>query len=122
MRTAIDSEIFFDEKFFELEIKSFQREIIQKSAVGLDGQVGIDLGLRERKVIQKGQLRSQSQNGLQRQIDAINEFMDGNLHVLQCSDGRVFENLLIEEFQTSSFINGGAHISSQYQIIYKQQG
>ncbi|MGA2915815.1 MAG: hypothetical protein ABSE89_07290 [Sedimentisphaerales bacterium] len=121
MKAVLDDEIFFDEKSFELEIKSSQRGIIQRSATGLDGQVGIDLGLRGRKVIQKGELRSQSQDGLRRQIDTINGLIDGNLHTLECPDGRFFRNLLIEEFKTGPLVSGGAHISCQYNIAYTQQ-
>ncbi len=122
MRAMLDNEIFFEEKSFELEIKSPQRGVFQRSAAGLDGQVSIDLGLRGRKIIQKGEMRSQSQSGLQRQIDAINELIDGNSHILRCPDGRIFENLLIEEFKTGPLVSGGSHISCQYQITYNQQG
>lgn len=122
MKAVLDDKIFFDENSFELVIKSSQRKIIQRSAAGLDGQISIDLGLRGRKIIQKGLLRGQNQNSLQLQIDAINELLDGSLHNLKCPDGRIFENLLIEDFQTGQLINGGAHSSCQYQIIYNQQG
>ncbi|MGB8226606.1 MAG: hypothetical protein WCE45_07075 [Sedimentisphaerales bacterium] len=121
MKAALDDKIFFAEGSFELEVKSPQRSIIQRSAAGLDGQINIDLGSRGRKLIQKGQLRARNQTELQQQIGVINELIDGNLHVLKCSDGNVFENLLIEEFQTEPFISGGAHTSCQYQITYKQQ-
>jgi hypothetical protein len=121
MKAAIDDKIFFTEKSFELEVKSPQRSIIQRSAAGLDGQINIDLGWRGRKLVQKGQLRASNQAQIERQINAINELIDGNLHILKCSDGRIFENLLIEEFQTEPFINGGAHTSCRYQITYKQQ-
>ena len=122
MTVALDNEIIFDEKTFELEVKSPQRDAIQRSAAGLDGQINIDLGLRARKLIQKGQLRAKNQKELGQRIDAVNELIDGNLHILKCPDGRIFENLLIEEFQTGISASGGAQISCQYQIIYKQQG
>jgi hypothetical protein len=121
MKAVLD-EIVFNEESFELEIKSPQRSVIQRSAAGLDGQVGIDLGLRERKLVQKGVLRAKNQRELQQRIDAINEIIDGNLHTLKCPNGRIFENLLIEELQTGTLINGGAHTSCQYQITYTQQG
>jgi len=122
MKAAIDNKIFFDEDCFELEIESPQRSVIQRSAAGLDGQVNIDLGLRRRKLIQKGELRAKSQTELQKKIDEINEMIDGEVHILKNTDGRVFENLLIEEFKTGKVINGGVHTSCQYQITYSQQG
>ncbi len=107
---------------FELEVKSPQRDIVQRSAAGLDGQVNIDLGFRGRKIVQKGELRAKNQAELQRQIDQINELIDGKLHILKCPDGRIFENLLIDEFQMGSSVTGGAHTCCQYKIAYTQQG
>jgi hypothetical protein len=122
MRAVLDDKIFFSETVFELEVKSPQRSIIQRSACGLDGQVSIDLGHRGRKLVQKGELRAKNQTELQKRIDEISELIDGNLHTLKCPDARVFENLLIEEFQTTAAVTGGAHTSCQYHITYIQQG
>ena len=122
MKAVLDNEIIFNEDYFGLEIKSFQREVVQRSAAGLDGQVSIDLGLRGRKLVQKGQLRAKNQAELQEIIDQINGLIDGNEHILRCPDGRVFENLVIENFQAGSFVFGGAQTSCQYQITYLQQG
>lgn len=121
MKAAIDDKTIFSEAPFELEIKSCQRSTIQRAATGLDGQVSIDLGLRGRKIVQKGVLRARGQTELQQQIDAMNELIDGNLHVLKCPDGRIFENLLIEEFQTGQIVSGGAHVNCEYHITYTQQ-
>jgi hypothetical protein len=121
MKAVLDEQIIFDRTSFELEVKSPQRSIIQRLAAGLDGQVGIEMGLRGRKIVQKGQLRAKSQNEFQQQIDVINELIDGNLHILKCPDGRVFKNLLVEDFQTAPSVSGGAHISCRYSITYIQQ-
>lgn len=122
MRAVLDDKIFFPETLFELEVKSPQRNIIQRSAAGLDGQVNIDLGFRTRKIVQKGELRAGNQAELQKQIDEINGLIDGKLHILRSPDGRFFGNLLIDEFQTGSSITGGAHTCRQYKITYTQQG
>jgi len=122
MRAVLDDKIFFPETIFALEVESPQRNIIQKSAAGLDGQVNIDLGFRTRKLVQKGELRARNQAELGKQIDEINELIDGKLHILGSPDGRIFENLLIDEFQTGSSITGGAHTCCQYKITYIQQG
>ena len=121
MKVVLDDTVFFSEAPFELEIRSVQRSVVQKSAAGLDGQVCIDLGLRARKLVQKGELRARSQTELQKKMDEINELIDGNLHVLKCPDGRIFENLIIENFQVDPFISGGAHVSCEYSITYTQQ-
>ena len=49
MKAVLDDKIFFSEKSFELEVKSPQRSIIQRSAAGLDGQINIDLGFARKK-------------------------------------------------------------------------
>lgn len=121
MKAVLDDKTIFNEESFELDVKSPQRNIIQRSAAGLDGQISIDLGLRGRKLVQKGQLRARSLAELQQWVDAVKDFIDGNLHVLKCPDGRIFENLLIEEFQLGQPVSGGAHISCGYHITYIQQ-
>jgi len=121
MKATLD-EIVFDEDSFELEVGSLQRETVQRTAAGLDGQVSIDLGLRGRKLVQKGELQAKNQAELKREIDEINELIDGGLHTLECPDGRVFGNLLIEEFQTGTAASSGAYTGCQYQITYTQQG
>ncbi|MBU1259991.1 MAG: phage tail family protein [Planctomycetes bacterium] len=122
MKAVLDDKVFFSETVFALEVKSPQRDIIQRSAAGLDGQVNIDLGFRGRKIVQKGELRARNQAELQKQIDEINGLIDGKLHILKCPDGRIFENLLIDEFQTGSSVTGGAHICCKYKLTYTQQG
>ncbi|HBG27487.1 MAG: hypothetical protein A2Y10_02840 [Planctomycetes bacterium GWF2_41_51] len=121
MKAAID-EILVDDEIFELEIKSQQRKVVQRSSMGLDGQISIDLGLRGRKLIQKGELKAKSKAELQKRINEINEMIDGELHSLKCPDGRIFNNLLIDEFLTGTIVNSGAHQSCNYQIVYIQQG
>lgn len=122
MKAVLDDKVFFSETVFALEVKSPQRDIIQRLAAGLDGQVNIDLGFRGRKIVQKGELRARNQAELQKQIDEINGLIDGKLHILKCPDGRIFGNLLIDEFQTGSSITGGAHICCKYKLTYTQQG
>lgn len=121
MKAAIDG-IILDDDVFELEVKSWKRNFIQRSAAGLDGQVNIDLGLRGRKLVQKGELRGKSRTELQRKINEMNGLVDGELHSLKCPDGRIFGELLIEEFQAGTIVNSGAHLSCKYQITYTQQG
>ncbi|MEN6387206.1 MAG: hypothetical protein ABFD79_18660 [Phycisphaerales bacterium] len=121
MKAVLDN-ILFNEEEFELEIKSPKREILRRSAMGLDGEICIDLGLRGRKIVQKGILRSQNENELQRKIAEIAALIDGQLHTLKCPNGRIFSNMLIEQFETDPIIKSGAQASSSYQIIFIQQG
>jgi hypothetical protein len=121
MKAVLDN-LLFDEEGFELEVKSLKRNVINRCAAGLDGQMSIDLGLRGRKIMQRGELRAKNESELQKKIEEINAYIDGQLHTLKCPDGRIFSNLLIEEFETDTVIKSGAQTSCRYQIIFIQQG
>jgi hypothetical protein len=121
MRPVLDN-MYFDEETFGLEVKTLKRGVVQRSAAGLDGQLCIDMGLRDRKLVQTGQLRAKNEAELQRAIDAINAFVDGRLHTLKCSDGRIFDNLLVEVFEVEPVVKSGAYVSCSYHITYIQQG
>ncbi len=121
MRPALDN-IYFDDASFTLEVKTLKRSFVQRSAAGLDGQLAIDMGLRDRKLVQTGQLRAKNETELQRQINSINELIDGQLHTLKCSDDRVFDGLLVETFEIEPIVKGGAYVSCAYRITYVKQG
>jgi len=121
MRPALDN-IYFDDDNFQIEAKTLKRGVVRRSAAGLDGQLTIDMGLRERKLVQTGQLRAKNEAELQRQITTINELIDGQLHTLKSLDGRVFDNLLVETFETESVVKSGAYVSCAYHITYIKQG
>ncbi len=120
MKPAIDN-ILFDEESFELRVGCVKREIIQRSAAGLDGQLCIDLGIRSRTLTAKGELRARSRNELNKKIEQINMLIDGQLHTLRCSDGSLFCNLLVQEFESDSIVNSGADVSCMFKMTFLQQ-
>lgn len=121
MKPAIDN-INLDEDSFELEAASAKRETIKRSAAGLDGQISIDLGLRERKIVLKGELKARSHSELQNRISQIDALIDGNLHTLKCADGSLLCNLIIESFETDLIIKSGTNVSCNFKITLTQQG
>jgi len=122
MKANLDSFVYFDNDSFNLQIKSRQRAVVERSAAGLDGAVCIDLGQRTRKMIQTGQLRAANKSALNEKIADIDEMFDGQLRTLISPDGRIFENLRIDSFQTGEIVSGGSSVSCTYEIIYIQLG
>lgn len=122
MKANLDSFVYFDNDNFSLQIKSGQRDIVERSAAGLDGAVSIDLGRRTRKIIQTGQLRAANKFALNQRMADIDEIFDGQLRTLSAPDGQVFENLRIDSFQTGEVVSGGSSVSCNYEIVYTQLG
>jgi hypothetical protein len=122
MKANLNSFVYFDNDSFSLQIKSGQRNVVEKNAAGLDGTVSIDLGSRARKIIQTGQLRAANKSALNQKIADIDEMFDGQLRTLTAPDGRVFENLRIDSFQTGQIVSGGSSVSCDYEIVYTQLG
>ena len=54
MQVTLDGQRLFDGEKPEITISSVTREYIEKSAIGLDGLLSIDLGKRGRKIMQNG--------------------------------------------------------------------
>jgi hypothetical protein len=122
MKANLNSFVYFDNDSFSLQIKSGQRNVVEKNAAGLDGTVSIDLGSRARKIIQTGQLRAANKSALNEKIADIDEMFDGQLRTLSTPDGRIFENLRMDSFQTGQIVSGGSSVSCDYEIVYTQLG
>jgi len=120
MRTTLDGQILFDEQELEVEIESLNRQSIESAAAGLDGVLNIDMGQRGRKIKQKGMLREQSREKLERRAGAIRVFLDGREHSLRVNDGRSFERLVIDVFEVKEPRESGAGVAAEYKIEYRQ--
>ena len=122
MKANLDNFVYFDSDSFNLQIKSRQRDVAERGAVGLDGAVSIDLGQRTRKLIQTGQLRASNKTALNEKIADIDEMFDGQMRTLITPAGRMFENLRIDSFQTEAVVVSGSAVSCTYEIVYTQLG
>ena len=122
MKANLDNTVYFDQAGAELVVKSWNRDSISRSAAGLDGVINIDLGQRQREIIQTGLLRAVSSQGLSRKIDAINNLMDDQGHTLMWDNGEYFENLRINSFEAGKTHTTGSGPSCDYKICYVQLG
>jgi hypothetical protein len=113
MGTSLDGIILFGDTDSQVEVGSFTRESIDRSATGLDGVVSIDFGERGRKIKQKGELRARS-------TEAMQAFMDGNTHTLAGLQGQVFENIRIDSVSVRNERASGGGVVADYEIVYMQ--
>jgi hypothetical protein len=116
----LDGVNLFGEGESQIKVGSFVRESIERSMVGLDGLVSIDLGERGRKIRQKGELRARSTEELNKKVEAIQAFMDGNAHTLAGLQGQVFENIRIDSISVKNERASGAGVVADYEIVYMQ--
>jgi hypothetical protein len=120
MRVTLDGQDLFDEQQLEIEQSSISRDSIERVVPGLDGVLSIDMGGRGRKIKQKGLLQAKSRTQMNKRINAISAYMDGNTHTLTRGDGEKLENLRMDSFKVNKERTGGRGIVVDYEIIYTQ--
>jgi hypothetical protein len=120
MRVTLDGQDLFDEQQLEIEQSSISRDSIERAVAGLDGVLSIDMGGRGRKIKQKGLLQAKSRTQMNKRINAISAYMDGNTHTLTRGDDEKLENLRMDSFKVNKERTGGRGIVVDYEIIYTQ--
>ena len=116
----LDGINLFGEGELQIEVGSFSRESIERSAAGLDGVVSIDLGGRGRKIRQKGEIRARSKADMDSKVGAISAFIDGDTHTLVGSCGETFENLRVDSGSVKNERASGAGVVGDYEVVYTQ--
>lgn len=119
MSTTLDGLKLFDENRLRIEVGSYKRDTIEKSAPMLDGVISIDLGCRSRIIKQTGSLRAKSRIALNKRIQAISNLLDGKVHTLASESGQ-YQNLRIDSFKVTGQKEDGIGLIADYEIIYTQ--
>ena len=119
MSTTLDGLKLFDENQLKIEVGSYKRDSIEKSAPMLDGVISIDLGRRSRIIKQKGSLRARSRNVLNKRVLTISNLIDGNTHTLNTVSGE-YQNLRMDSFKVTGEREDGTGLVADYEIIYTQ--
>jgi hypothetical protein len=119
MSTTLDGLKLFDENQLKIEVGSYKRDTIEKSAPMLDGVISIDLGRRSRIVRQTGSLRAKSRTALNERVSAISNILNGNSHTLFTESVR-YQNLRMDSFKVTGQREDGIGIVADYEIIYTQ--
>lgn len=120
MSVTLDGQMLFDEQDFQIEQSSISRGSMEKTVLGLDGVLSIDLGRRSREVKQKGTLQAKSRLSMDKKISAISTFMDGDTHKLVTDSGEEFDNLRMDVFKMSNERISGVGVTVDYEIVYTQ--
>lgn len=118
MKTTLDGTIEFEQT--ELAIGSWRRDSIERSAVGVDGALSIDLGKRTREIVQKGLARASSRAVLRIKVDSIRATADGKRHTMETVDGERFDNLWIDSIKVGGTDFSGRGASCEVEIRYTQ--
>ena len=120
MSITLDGQSLFDEQQLKIEAESIRRDSIERTVAGLDGVLSIDLGVRGRKIKQRGMLRAPSRLQMNERISTISAYMDGDTHTLVTSSGEEFDNLRMDAFRVTKESASGSGVVIDYEIIYTQ--
>ncbi len=120
MDATLDGQNLFDERRLEIEPGSISRDSIERTVVGLDGVLSIDMGERSRKIKQRGILRARSRAQMNGRISAVSAYMDGDTHTLVTGSGVKFDNLRMDAFKVSKESASGSGLCCDYEIVYTQ--
>jgi hypothetical protein len=123
MSTAIitfDGAILFDKGEHTVEPLSWRREAVQRGFAGLDGVVSMDLGRRERKLRQRGQLVSASKASLLQLMELVASYIDGQAYDLIDQDGVFYAQVRMDSFTLRGPITAANQARCEYEIIYTQ--
>jgi len=119
MGVMLDGQALFDAQWSAIEVGSGSRETIERAVPGLDGVLSIDIGMRTRKIKQKGTLSAVSRAQLQERIGAISAYMDGDTHTL-VHGSEEFDDLRMDSFKVGNERMDGRGLVVDYEIVYTQ--
>lgn len=117
-----DGQSFFHNGRHIVQPLSWRRDSIDRGFGGLDGVVSVDLGLRKRKLKQRGFLSALSVPALMQLIDDISAYIDGQCHTLVDQHGVSYSNARMDHFSLVGPIAVGNQVQGEYEIIYTQLG
>lgn len=118
MWLKLDGTIQFEQAL--LSIDGWSRQCDERSAVGLDGVLSVDMGRRTRRIVQEATIRSVSKNTMQDSIEVLNNTIDGLEHILQLQDGRSFEHLRVDDIAFGQVQISGAGVTCSVKITFTQ--
>lgn len=117
-----DSQAIFGAGRHLLQPGSWRRESTDRGFAGLDGMMSVDLGLRERKLKQRGFLSAASIAGLMQLMANISAYIDGQGYTLLDQHGITYANVRMDSFRLLNPIAVGNQSQCEYEITYTQLG
>jgi hypothetical protein len=120
MKAAFDGIVLFEQ--VELKVGSWEREVVEKSAAGLDGSVSVDLGSRRREIAVRGLVWAFSDQQLKTRLDLVRIMMDGASHTLTVEDGQYFDRLRVDNVDVGRKAYSGRGVSCEFEAGCVQLG
>jgi len=120
MSATLDGQNLFDEQDLKIERGSVGRDSIERTVPGLDGVLSVDLGVRGRRIKQRGVLRAKSRSQMDDRVSAISAYIDGDTHTLVISNGEEFDNVRMDAFKVTEEKTSGSGLCCDYEIVYTQ--
>ena len=118
MKVVLNGIATFEQR--KLTVGSRRRESIERSAAGVDGTVSIDLGRRERELVQEAVFRAFNETQLKAKVDVVRNYMDGSTYSFVLQNGQQFDNLRIDSIEVKDKDYSGAGVNCVCEIKYTQ--
>ena len=118
MWTKIDEIIKLEHE--ELQVDSWVRDGVEKSAAGLDGVITVDHGMRSRRIIQKCIIRASSASSLQEVLNTVVDLIDGKEHSISFENGECYGCLRVDSVSSEKISRSGSGVSCSVKVIYTQ--
>ena len=120
-RTAtFDSHALFGVGEHAIQPLSWRRETLDRGFAGLNGVMSLDLGRRERKLKQRGQLSANSVAALLNRMESITAYIDGQSYKLVDQNGCSYADVRMDSFTLLGPINTANQARCEYEIVYTQ--
>jgi len=117
---TFDSQAIFGVGEHAIRPLSWRRETLDRGFAGLNGVMSLDLGRRERKLKQHGQLSANSIAALLSMMENIATHIDGKSYELVDQNGCSYADIRMDNFTLLGPINTGNQVRCEYEIIYTQ--
>ena len=117
--TTLDGQQLFASGPCRVTAGSWQRQAERRGFAGLDGELVLDMGRRGREVIQQGRLQAATAAELLALVAQVEATHDGAEHTLVDAHARVFERLVVEQFDAGPLMHGRG-CWCDYTIRYRQ--
>ena len=99
---------------------AWQRQLDRRSFPWVDGELVLDIGMRSRTITQQGRLQASSAAALNSLISAIEQFVDGQAHVLVDNHGLSYPKVILETFEPATPLQHGRGFWCDYVANYRQ--
>ena len=118
--SSLDGNDIFNSGPHSFRPLAWQRQIERRSFPGISGELVLDMGMRSRRIVQQGRLQADTASSLAELAAAIEQFADGQTHVLVDNHGQTHSPVILESFEPATPFQQGRGFWCDYVIQYLQ--